>query len=369
MSWAVDGPSSKRLSEIANAMKDADGLILATDPDREGEAISWHVLEVLRQKRALKDKPVRPRRLQCHHQAVGHRGHGQPAPDRRPAGRRLSGAPGARLPGRLHAVAGAVAKAAGRPLGGPRAIGGAAAGLRPRTRDRAIRPPGILADRRHSRDAARRQLRGASHRLRRQAAAEARHRLERPGRRHPHHARRGELQGAVGGSEADQAQSRPALHDFDPAAGGVLAARLLGGAHDAGCAAPLRRPRCRRRDRRPDHLYAHRRRADGAGSDPGRARRDRPGVRRTLPAGEAALLLRQGEERAGSARGDPADGLLEDAGRGPEVSRCRPGPPLRDHLEARHRQPDAARRDRADHRRDRGGQRRAPRPLCGRSAR
>ncbi len=58
MSWEVDGPSSKRLAEIANAVKDADGLILATDPDREGEAISWHVLEVLRQKRALKDKPV-----------------------------------------------------------------------------------------------------------------------------------------------------------------------------------------------------------------------------------------------------------------------------------------------------------------------
>jgi DNA topoisomerase-1 len=58
MSWEVDGPSSKRLSEIANAMKDADGLILATDPDREGEAISWHVLEVLQQKRALKNKNV-----------------------------------------------------------------------------------------------------------------------------------------------------------------------------------------------------------------------------------------------------------------------------------------------------------------------
>jgi DNA topoisomerase-1 len=58
MSWAVDGPSSKRLTDIANAVKDADGLILATDPDREGEAISWHVLEVLKQKRALKDKPV-----------------------------------------------------------------------------------------------------------------------------------------------------------------------------------------------------------------------------------------------------------------------------------------------------------------------
>ncbi|WP_309084567.1 type I DNA topoisomerase [Chelativorans sp.] len=59
MSWEVDGPSAKRLSDIAKAVKDADGLILATDPDREGEAISWHVLEVLRQKRALKDKPVR----------------------------------------------------------------------------------------------------------------------------------------------------------------------------------------------------------------------------------------------------------------------------------------------------------------------
>ena len=58
MSWEVDTASGKRLADIANAVKDADGLILATDPDREGEAISWHVLEVLKQKRALKDKPV-----------------------------------------------------------------------------------------------------------------------------------------------------------------------------------------------------------------------------------------------------------------------------------------------------------------------
>jgi DNA topoisomerase-1 len=58
MSWAVDSASSKRLSDIANALKEADGLILATDPDREGEAISWHVLEVLKAKRVLKDKPV-----------------------------------------------------------------------------------------------------------------------------------------------------------------------------------------------------------------------------------------------------------------------------------------------------------------------
>jgi DNA topoisomerase I len=59
MSWAVDTASAKRLSELAKAVKEADGLILATDPDREGEAIAWHVLEVLKQKKVLKDKPIK----------------------------------------------------------------------------------------------------------------------------------------------------------------------------------------------------------------------------------------------------------------------------------------------------------------------
>jgi DNA topoisomerase-1 len=58
MLWEVDAKASKRLSEIAEALKGADRLILATDPDREGEAISWHVLEVLQKKRVIKDKPV-----------------------------------------------------------------------------------------------------------------------------------------------------------------------------------------------------------------------------------------------------------------------------------------------------------------------
>ncbi len=58
MSWTVDAKSQKRLNEIAKAVKESDRLILATDPDREGEAISWHVLQVLRDKKALKDKPV-----------------------------------------------------------------------------------------------------------------------------------------------------------------------------------------------------------------------------------------------------------------------------------------------------------------------
>jgi len=58
MIWQVDGKAQKRLSEIAAAVKGADRLILATDPDREGEAISWHVLEVLKEKRALKNQKI-----------------------------------------------------------------------------------------------------------------------------------------------------------------------------------------------------------------------------------------------------------------------------------------------------------------------
>jgi DNA topoisomerase-1 len=58
MIWEVDDKSQKRLNDIARALKGADKLILATDPDREGEAISWHVLEVLKEKRALKQQAV-----------------------------------------------------------------------------------------------------------------------------------------------------------------------------------------------------------------------------------------------------------------------------------------------------------------------
>src|SRR6478672_11212229 len=42
MLWEVDAKSNQRLNDIARALKGADKLILATDPDREGEAISWH---------------------------------------------------------------------------------------------------------------------------------------------------------------------------------------------------------------------------------------------------------------------------------------------------------------------------------------
>ena len=63
MSWLVDAKAAKRVNEIAAALKGSAKLILATDPDREGEAISWHVLEILKKKGLLKDKFV--------HQQVG----------------------------------------------------------------------------------------------------------------------------------------------------------------------------------------------------------------------------------------------------------------------------------------------------------
>ncbi|MDQ0421617.1 DNA topoisomerase-1 [Peteryoungia aggregata LMG 23059] len=59
MLWEVDAASQKRMKDIADAVKSSDGLFLATDPDREGEAISWHVLDLLKKKRVIGDKPVK----------------------------------------------------------------------------------------------------------------------------------------------------------------------------------------------------------------------------------------------------------------------------------------------------------------------
>lgn len=58
MSWEVDARAKKRIDDIAKACKGAAALYLATDPDREGEAISWHILEELKRRKGLADMPV-----------------------------------------------------------------------------------------------------------------------------------------------------------------------------------------------------------------------------------------------------------------------------------------------------------------------
>ncbi|MGA1528518.1 MAG: toprim domain-containing protein, partial [Pelagibacteraceae bacterium] len=56
MQWEIDSFSKKYLKEITDAVDVSDKIILATDPDREGEAIAWHVKEYLSSKKKLKDK-------------------------------------------------------------------------------------------------------------------------------------------------------------------------------------------------------------------------------------------------------------------------------------------------------------------------
>src|ERR1700753_911743 len=58
MVWDVDARAQSKIKDITAAVKGADKLILATDPDREGAAISWHILEVLKPKHVLGQIPV-----------------------------------------------------------------------------------------------------------------------------------------------------------------------------------------------------------------------------------------------------------------------------------------------------------------------
>ena len=59
MDWDLDAKSAQRMGDIAKALKGADRLFLATDPDREGEAISWHVREVLDKRKVLNGVEVK----------------------------------------------------------------------------------------------------------------------------------------------------------------------------------------------------------------------------------------------------------------------------------------------------------------------
>ncbi len=274
------------------------------------------------------------------HQACGVGGHGAPARARYAPDRRLPGAPRARLSGGLHALAGALAQAAGLALGRACPVGGAPPHLRARGRDRGLPIRGILDGRGAAQDRPGRHLYRTAHPPRRQAARQAGAR-DRDGRPFGSSGDRGARpQGRKGRAQAGEQDAGSALLDLDLATGRLAQARLLGRPDDAHGPAPLRGYRSRRRDGRAHHLHADGQRQPverGAGSCAapcGRA------LRGALRATAATAVQDQGEKCPGGARGDPPDRPAPGApGRGPPPRR-RPASPLRADLEADRREPD-----------------------------
>ena len=267
MLWEIDPKAAKRLNDIARAVKGADKLILATDPDREGEAISWHVLEILKQKKALDGQAIQRVVFNAITKQAVTEAMRQPRQidhalvDAYLARRALDylvgftlspvlwrKLPGARSAGRVQSVA--LRLVCDRELEIERFV-----------RQEYWSIVATLATPRNETFEAR--LVGADgkklQRLDIGSGAEA-------------EAFKRALETAafsvgVGRSQAGQTPSAAALHHFDPAAGSQPQAGLRARPHHAGGATSLRGRRHRRRDCRPDHLYANRRRADCRRSD------------------------------------------------------------------------------------------------------
>ena len=158
MLWELDGRGAKQVADIARAMKGAEKLILATDPDREGEAISWHLLEALTEKKAIKGMPVERvtfnaiTKKSVEDALKAPRKIDQALVDAYLARRALDYLVG------LQPLPRAVAQTARRPFGWPGAVGCPAYCLRPGTRDRDIHRPRILVDHRAFENEGRRSL-------------------------------------------------------------------------------------------------------------------------------------------------------------------------------------------------------------------
>lgn len=109
MVWELSSGGKKRLNDIITALKDCDTLVLASDPDREGEAIAWHILEELSAKKKLKDKKNRASRFPRNYQTRCYRSYSKSAPDRRQSCFGIYGSPCFGLSGGVHAFSGPLA--------------------------------------------------------------------------------------------------------------------------------------------------------------------------------------------------------------------------------------------------------------------
>ena len=355
--------NAKHVGALSRAMKKAKALYLATDPDREGEAISWHVIELLRDARVLDTKPVR--RVVFHE--ITKRAIDDAIANPREISTSLVNAQQARraldyLVGfnlspllwkkiRKGLSAGRVQSPALRmivereeeierfekreywTIEADLASGGVAFTAK------LVRLKGEKVEQFSITDEA--AARMAQSRLEdlissaRASSDSARDGHEGP-RRHPARARRRE--------EAEAAQPGGALHHLDPAAGSGAKARLHRKSDDARGPAALRGRRYREWCSGPHHVHAHRLDDPGGRSGGGDSRLHRARVREWRRAAPAARIPHQREERAGGARGDSADFRRADPRVACQVAGARSGQALRADLEAYRRVPDAATR-------------------------
>ncbi len=341
MSWEVDGKSEKHMKKIVQAMRGADGLFLATDPDREGEAISWHVQEVLKSRRALKDVDVK----RVVFNEVTKNAVVEAFRRPREIDRELVDAYLARR-ALDYLVGFTLSPVLWRKLPGSRSAG--------RVQSVALR---LICEREAEIEAfksreywtvevtftteAGQRFTAPLDSSRRQTARalRSRHRGKGAGRRRCNLARAG-LCRRRDREPAGPPQPVSAVYDLDLATGGLAQARAFGQPDDADRPAPLRGDRSRRRDRRADHLYAHRRRRHLGRGDRRRAPANRSRIRSEIRPRRAPGLSQPGQECAGGARGDPPDRPRPQASRYRRLSRPRPAPALRTDLEAYIGEPD-----------------------------
>ena len=307
MDWESEDRGERQVNEIARALRGARRLFLATDPDREGEAISWHVREMLARKGALKGVEVHritfneiTKRAVQH--AIAHpRDLDTPLIDAYLARRALD-----------YLVGFTLSPVLWRKLPGSRSAG--------RVQSVALR---LICEREAEIEAFRaREYWTVEGRFTTPQGAPFTARLTHlEGRKLeqfdlPDEAAATARQGGGGGGRVQRplgreaarpAQPAAALHHLHLAAGGLAQARPRRAADHARRAAALRGRGHRGRDGRPHHLHADGRRADGARGDHRHPRPCERRVRRRLPAGRAARVHLQGQERPGGARGDPPD--------------------------------------------------------------
>ncbi len=263
--YVVDPDKKRVVAELKRKLKDADELLLATDEDREGEAIAWHLLQEL--------KPKVPARRMVFHEITKQAIQDaleQPAPGRRAAGRLAGDAADPRPALRLRGLARALEEGDAPAVGRPRPVGRDPAGRRARARADGVRLGRVLGHRGQlrprpasppgsSRSTASGSRRVATSARTGSAKADAVRQLdESEAPRARRAARRRAVRRPLGRREAVHAPARAPVHDLDAPAGGEPQAPVHGADGDARSpsgstsaatsptCAPTRR-RCRRR--------------------------------------------------------------------------------------------------------------------------